>query len=91
MSTPVNVLVDGGTQPERDYVSRVIEEALVESNISVVNQIAEDSPTETMLDYVRQHAAHMFSQEYVIEITQPTIISDDEVDSVVGENTDEML
>lgn len=67
MSDGINIIVDGGTSEERNYVSNVIESSLVTAGFKVDNNLViTDEDTQTLLDYAKKANPDLFNQ--VIEI-----------------------
>lgn len=87
MSDGINIIVDGGTSEERNYVSNVIESSLVNSGFKVDNNILiTDEDNQTLLDYAKKANPDLFNQ--VIEIN--TISTDeDESDEEEGNDSQE--
>ncbi len=87
MSDGINIIVDGGTSEERNYVSNVIESSLVTAGFKVDNNLViTDEDTQTLLDYAKKANPDLFNQ--VIEIN--TISNDSsEIEEEDEENIQE--
>lgn len=89
MITPINITIDGGTQPERDVISWTIEGGLTAMGFVVENTAMPDSPDsedveKTLLDYAVEANPNLFSRP--ITISQTTEDEDIIVDEVEDED-----
>lgn len=83
MSDGINIIVDGGSTEERNYVSNVIETSLQTAGFKAVNNIViTDEDTATLLDYAKRANPDLFEQTIEINLLETENIEDDDEENI---------